>query len=210
MITSVDGATAVDGASGGLGGAGDREVFSAIRAVADVIIAAAGTMRAEDYGPPRTPSSRQAERSARGQTPFPRLAAITGSLDLDPASPMFTEAAEKPLLYTVAEALPSRRRALADRAEIVTAGPDRVELNQVLDDLAARGVSIVLVEGGPGLNGQFVADGLVDEVNVSTAPALVGGPSPRLAHGAEARDASGLSLAHLWEADGFLFSRYTR
>lgn len=210
MVTSIDGATAVDGVSGGLGGPGDKDVFSAIRAVADVIIAAAGTMRAEDYGPPRTPPARQDERRARGQAPFPRLAAITSSLDLDPSSPLFTESVEAPLIYTVDTAPADRQAALADRAEIVTAGTDRVDLSTVIDDLAARGATIVLVEGGPGLNGQFVAEGLVDEINVSTAPSLVGGDSPRIAHGEPVSSPTGLSLAHLWEDDGFLFSRYTR
>ena len=42
------------GVSGGLGGPGDKAVFSALRGVADVVLVAAGTVRAEHYGPPRT------------------------------------------------------------------------------------------------------------------------------------------------------------
>ena len=45
MVASVDGATAIDGVSGGLGGSGDTEVFRALRAIADVILVAAGTVR---------------------------------------------------------------------------------------------------------------------------------------------------------------------
>jgi riboflavin biosynthesis pyrimidine reductase len=209
MVASVDGATAVDGVSGGLGGSGDHEVFSAVRAVADVILVAAGTARAESYGPPRTPPARQAERIARGQAPYPRLALVTGSLDLDPGSPMFTEAPEPPLVYTVADAPPDRRLALTTVADVMEAGDGHVDLAEVFTDLAHRGVRVVLAEGGPGLNGQLVAAGLVDELNVTFSPHLVGGSSKRLAVGDEAAPAD-LDLAHLWEHDGALFARYVR
>ncbi|MGI9615564.1 MAG: dihydrofolate reductase family protein, partial [Acidimicrobiales bacterium] len=43
MIASADGGTAVDGLSGQLGGAGDKAMFGALRAVADVILVGAST-----------------------------------------------------------------------------------------------------------------------------------------------------------------------
>src|SRR4051812_2248584 len=55
MIASADGATAVDGLSGGLGGPPDRKVFAALRSLADVVLVAAGTVRAERYGPAALP-----------------------------------------------------------------------------------------------------------------------------------------------------------
>ena len=55
MISSVDGATAVEGRSGGLGGPADRKVFAALRSLADVVLVAAGTVRAEHYGPGTLP-----------------------------------------------------------------------------------------------------------------------------------------------------------
>src|SRR5215210_6424427 len=51
MIGSVDGATSLNGRSGGLGGPADRRVFAALRSLADVVLVAAGTVRAESYGP---------------------------------------------------------------------------------------------------------------------------------------------------------------
>src|SRR4029077_11422245 len=46
MIASADGATAVDGRSGTLGGAGDRAVFNTLRGHADLVLVGAGTVRA--------------------------------------------------------------------------------------------------------------------------------------------------------------------
>lgn len=210
MVASLCGATAVDGVSGGLGGPADKVVFSAIRAVADVILVAAGTARAESYGPPRTPPERRAERTARGQTPYPRLALVTRSLRLDTTSTLFTEAPERPLVFTVAGAPADRRAALDAVAEVVTAGDEGVDLGAVLTDLYERGARVVLVEGGPGLNGQLVEAGLVDELDLSLAPLLVGGESDRLAHGMSPPMPEPMALAHLWEGDGQLFGRYVR
>ena len=78
MIESADGAAAVDGLSGGLGGSADHEIFGLLRALAGVILVGAGTVRAEAYrparvaprwaraarGPPGHPAHRGAERPA--------------------------------------------------------------------------------------------------------------------------------------------------
>ncbi len=47
MIASIDGATAVAGLSGGLGGPADQALFAVLRSQADVVLVAAGTVRAE-------------------------------------------------------------------------------------------------------------------------------------------------------------------
>src|SRR5438067_11390610 len=51
MIASADGAATLSGRSGGLSGRADRQVFAGLRGLADVILAGAGTARAERYGP---------------------------------------------------------------------------------------------------------------------------------------------------------------
>jgi hypothetical protein len=51
MISSLDGAIAVEGRSGALGGPADRRVFQVLRSLADVIVVGAGTAREEGYGP---------------------------------------------------------------------------------------------------------------------------------------------------------------
>jgi riboflavin-specific deaminase-like protein len=209
MVASIDGATAVDGLSGPLGGPADKDVFRAIRAVADVILVAAGTARAERYGPPRTSEALQAQRVARGQAPHPRLAVVTASLDLDPASPMFAEAHEPPLVLTTQNAPQERADALAEVAAVERCGTDRVDLASALAGLRAAGCAVVVCEGGPSLNGQLLAAGLIDEVDLTLAPTLVGGASARVAVG-EAEAPTPMALAHLWQAGDLLLARYVR
>src|SRR5690349_16264359 len=67
MIASLDGATHVDGLSGGLAAPADRVTFRAIRAVADIILVAAGTARSEQYHPITTTPEIAQARAARGQ-----------------------------------------------------------------------------------------------------------------------------------------------
>ncbi|MCB0978287.1 MAG: dihydrofolate reductase family protein [Acidimicrobiales bacterium] len=209
MVASADGATAVDGLSGSLGGDADRAVFSAIRAVADVVVAAAGTVRAEGYGPPRTSEENQRARVARGQEPLPRLAVVSRSLDLDPRSAMFTGGSQRPLVFTCETADPGRLDRLSSVAEVVVCSGTSVAPGEILAHLHGSGAQVVLVEGGPSLNGAFLGADLVDELDLTTSPALVGGGSARLVSGAPERVLP-LSLAHLWEHEGVLLARYVR
>lgn len=209
MVASADGATAVDGVSGDLGGEADRITFSAIRALPDVILAAAGTVRSDGYGPPRTPKTRRAEREARGQAPYPRIAIVSRSLDLDEHAPLFTDSPTRPIVYTVESAPPERLAALEPVADVVRCPGMRVTASDITEHLQSVGVRIVLLEGGPSLNGAFLADDLIDELNLTIAPHLVGGPSSRVVSLEEQHDQH-LHLAHLWEDDGVLLARYVR
>lgn len=209
MVTSADGAISVGGVSGGLGSEADHAVFRAIRAIGDVILAAAGTVRAEGYGPPRPTESVRAARVARGQAPYPRMAVVSGSLDLDEGSSLFTEAPERPLVYTTASAPAHRVAALSAVADVHVVGHDAVDPAAMAAHLGTLGVRCVVVEGGAVLNGHLLAADLVDELNLTLAPLLVGGTARRaIVGGAEA--AHRLALAHLWESEGNLLARYVR
>lgn len=188
MIASADGATAVEGRSRGLGGPGDTQVFRALRARADAILVGAGTVRDERYGPPRPGQGRLAIVSA------------TGSLDWAHLAP------HRPWLVTTEEAGAAAAHLSAD---VITAGRGTVDLALALRTLYVQhGVRTVVSEGGPSVNGQLVAAGLVDEVCITVAPWLVSGPSARLAHGPAAPAPTRLRLHHVLEDDGWLFLRY--
>ena len=209
MISSIDGAVVVDGLSGGLGGPADKAVFRAIRGVADVIVAASGTVVAENYGPPQTPDHIQKMRVERGQDPLPRIAVVTNSAKIDPAHSVF-DSASRPILVTREQAEASRVDAIAAVAEVIKAGSDTVDLGAMLVELGKRGAKTVLVEGGPTLNAAFVAEDLVDEFCLSFAPILVGGNGPRAVGAMDSSPAYPMSLDRVLHEDGLLFHRYLR
>jgi riboflavin biosynthesis pyrimidine reductase len=211
MIATVDGATATAGVSGGLGRDGDKAVFRAVRALADVIVVGAGTVRAESYGPPRPTDAVRAMRQTRGQEPTPRMAVVSSRLALDPDQSLFAEAEQRPLVFTGTAADPARAQALAPVAELVRGTGDILDLPMVLEELASRGAEVVLCEGGPSLNGQLVAAGLVDEWCTTVSPMLVAGASARAAHGHADVPTLGLRLDRVMaDDDGYLFLRYLR
>jgi diaminohydroxyphosphoribosylaminopyrimidine deaminase/5-amino-6-(5-phosphoribosylamino)uracil reductase len=74
-------------------------------------------------------------------------------------------------------------------------GPGGVDLRDLLERLAARGVTHLLVEGGAKVHAAFVAAGLVDRLAVFVAPKLVGADGvPLLAAPGPARMADALAL----------------
>ena len=202
MVTTADGATAVGGVSGDLGGEADRAVFGALRRAAEVVLAGAETVRAEDYG--------QARDRPDG-SPGPRIALVTRSGHLDPAAKLF-RGDQPPLIYTCAACPPERVETLRAVAEVVLVGDELVDLGAALADLGRRGVRVVDCEGGPRLNGQLIELDLVDEWCVTVDPSLAGGISKRssLADDAPQGGPRRLRLDQLLEADGVLLARYVR
>jgi riboflavin biosynthesis pyrimidine reductase len=190
MITSIDGASAIAGRSGGLGGSADRHVFSVLRSVADVVLVGAGTIRAEGYGPATVP-----------------LAVVTRTCDLDLNAPLFTATMVRPLVITVARADAGRRKRASEVAEVVVAGDADVDLRRALGQLRMRGYRSVLAEGGPTLNAQLVAAGLVDELCLTLSPRLVAGVGPRIVAGVDLPMPTEMIPVSVCEEDGFLFLR---
>ncbi len=215
MVTSVDGATTVDGKSGKLGGPADRRVFRTLRGCADMILVGAGTVRAEGYRPPRTPEDTIAtRRRIDGQEERPRLVVVSASLNLDPEAPLFSDQESPhppPIVATVTTAPAERRALLEPVAEVVACGETRVDLTGLLAVLDNVGARTVLCEGGPDLNHQLVAAGLVDELCITVSPGLtggVGGDYGSLLAGPPLSTTTRLSLDRVLTEDGFLFCRY--
>ena len=191
MVTSLDGAVAVDGTSGGLGNPNDLRVLLTLRSIADLIVVGAGTARGEGYGPPKKP----------GQ----RIGVVTnrGSVDLD--AELFTSGAG----FVIA---PESADLDEARVEVLRAGRDTVDLVTAVGRLSdiVPGVRHVQVEGGPTLNAALLEADLVDELDLTIASRLVGGDGPRLTHGADTLDRR-FDVAHLLvDDDGFVFGRWTR
>jgi riboflavin biosynthesis pyrimidine reductase len=210
MVTSVDGAAAVAGRVGALSGTADQGVLHVLRALADVVLVGAGTIRAEGYGPDLVPPDEQRRRVAAGHPPVPRLAIVTRSLDLDLAAPLFTAADVRPLVVTTAAAPGARVAAAREVADVVTVGADRVDMSAALDALAERGLRRVLSEGGPHVLAELFAAGQVDELCLTVSPRVLCGHELRVTDGAPLPRPVGLRLAHVLEEDDFLFLRYTR
>jgi riboflavin biosynthesis pyrimidine reductase len=211
MIASIDGASALDGLSAGLGGPGDKAVFSALRSVADIVLVAAGTVRAERYRAPRTTPAQQARRRARGQPSHPRIAVVTGRLDLDLGSALFApDSPSRPIVITGSRPSPEQLARASEVAEVIVAGGEQVDLGAALHRLRSLGAEVVLCEGGPTLIGQLVDQDLIDESCLTVSPMLVGGDASRIASAGRAATVRPMHLARVLVDGDLLLLRHVR
>ena len=216
MVATADGAArSPDGLSAGISNASDRRVFGRLRALADVVLAGAGTVRAEGYRPARIKPELAERRAAAGQTPAPAIALVSRSLELDLGSPLFTEPPVPTIVITCGAADPARLDAAAAVADVVIAGDEEVDLHRAIGALNERGLHRVHAEGGPHLLGELAATGLLDELLLTVSPVLAGGSYPgadvvpRVLAGVPLPGAPrALTLHHALEDDGTLFLDY--
>jgi len=209
MVSSADGAVAVEGLSGGLGGAADLRALSRLRGANDVSLVGAGTVRDEGYVPLSGTPERRADRAARGLRPAPRLAIVTASGHLAPDLAVFEDPDEPPIVLTSRQGDHAALAAIEDRAEIHVVADTDLSAAVIVSTLVALGLPRVLCEGGPRLNQVMLAGGHIDEVFMTLAPTLVGGPAPRIVSG-EAEVATDLALVSVHEHEGDLLLRYRR
>jgi len=226
MIASVDGRITSEGRSGPLGGPADRELFHALRTVADGVLVGARTVRVERYNRIVAEERHRRLRAARGLDEEPYACVLTASGSFDRRIPLFAERGVR-LIALTTEGVSV---AAAGEVEHIRAGHGEVDLIAALAELRSRyGVRVVVCEGGAHTAGALVAADLVDELLLTVSPQLTGGDiasTPAGSRGIEAgeREAAEAALAllsgpplqpprHLklrwvYRSGSFLFLRY--
>lgn len=158
-----------------LSNAADLDRVDAVRASCDAILVGAGTVRADDPRLLVRSEHRRAQRVAEGRPASPRKVTVTRRTRLDPLANFFTTGECDKLVYCATPSVTEARARLGHRATVVDAGVEP-SMSQVSEDLAARGVRRLLVEGGQAVHTQFLTAGLADELHVVVAPFFVGNP----------------------------------
>ncbi len=206
FVSSVDGAATHDGLSGGLSDVADKRHFELLRRVCDVVLVGAGTVRKEGYGPMRVSDESVRWRVANGLPEHPVFAMVSGDLDLDPGSRIFTEAPVRPIVFTTSRGA-EKSDGFANVADVVVAGTKHVPGKDIVAALHERTLLSVLCEGGPHLFGSMLADGVVDELFLTINPTLEAGDARRISAG-DLADAAHLTLASTLVSGSTLLLRY--
>jgi 5-amino-6-(5-phosphoribosylamino)uracil reductase len=208
FIASPDGATTVAGKSRGLQQPGDLLVFRILRALGDAILVGAGTATAEGYGPMEDDPVVVRLREDLGRPPTSPIVVVSRRASVPPDSRLIGGAVPS-ICVTCEAADPARRAALtAAGLEVLVCGEDNVDLPLALDRLAERGIEQLTCEGGPQLLHSALVAGVVDELDLSVSPHLVGGHEVRLLPDVPLLTPVRLRLSSLLEEDGMLFARY--
>lgn len=182
MITTPDGAIDVDGRSGPLGGPADQQRLADLRRQASVVVVGAGTVMAENYGAP-----------SRADL---RIGVVSKKCALDFSTPLFASGAGFVITTTTAPHVP---------VDSVRAGTADIDFSAVLRQLPD---GLVHVEGGPTLNAALLEADVVDAINLTVSPHLVGvrGPSFTSAPHAMRR----FTLTQVDLVENFVFLRYEK
>jgi riboflavin-specific deaminase-like protein len=207
MVETLDGRIAIDGRSGPIGDDADRELFHGLRTQADAVMVGAGTIRTERYGRMVRRPDRRERRVAEGLSADPLAVVVSARLNLPEDLPLLQDPDSTVAILTASEdelpPTPARVHYLRGPAGI------ELELRPLLERLRAEhGVRSILCEGGPSLNESLVREGLVDELFLSLAPKLAGGPPLTVLTGDPLSEPITAELVSLLEHDGHLFGRY--
>lgn len=212
MASTLDGRASIDGRSGAIGNRADRELFHALRADVDGVMAGAGTVRTERYGRIIADERVRQARIERGLGAEPLACIVSGRLSLPLQTPLLGEPQARVVIVTSSAAsLPET----AAQVQYVRAARDgELDLAAAMGELHERfGVSTLLCEGGPHLNAQLLLAGVVDELFLSLAPKLAGGEDAtgealRILAGVAYADPVELELLAALENESHLFLRY--
>jgi riboflavin biosynthesis pyrimidine reductase len=212
MACTADGRATVGGRSGPIGDRADRELFHALRTAVDAVLVGAGTVRAERYHRLVRDEAHRRLRRERGLAEEPLACIVSASLSLTPEIPLLADPAARIAVLTPAPA--GELSGSATPVEYVRAAHDGLlDLPAALAELRTRlGVRTVLCEGGPHLNSQLFAAGLIDELFLSLAPKLAGGAdlgaSLRIISGPELDPPLELELLDAFASHSQLLLRY--
>jgi riboflavin-specific deaminase-like protein len=207
FAVTIDGRAAIEGRSGPIGSKTDTEMLQLLRTRVDAVMIGSGTMRAERYGRIVSDPALRTRRERIGLPHDPLAVIVSGRLDLPWDAPLFTDGGGRVLIFTTSEDEPPPTET---PLRIVRQKGISVDLVEALRHLRVeRGVRALLCEGGPGLHSELQSLELVDEIFVTVAAKLAGGPEPRMIEG-ELPRRSEWELAWLLEEGSELFARYRR
>lgn len=167
-----------------ISGSTDFDRVDELRAASDAVMVGIGTVLSDNPSLTVKSAERREKRRAKGLDENPARIVVDSLARTPPDADIFKKGAGKRII-AVSESAPEKRiEALSGISEIITAGKTRVELENLLIELKARGIDRLMVEGGATLNWGLISKGLVDEVYIYIGNMMIGGrTAPTLVDG---------------------------
>ena len=208
FATSLDGAiTGPDGKSGSINSAADHVVFELLRALSDVVVVGAGTLRSEGYTPLTVQDRWRTTRSELGVASALPLVCVSNSGQVPPRLRAAPRGTVLLATHTGSPGFAEAREVLGEQ-QVLVCGEEAVDDRRLVAVLGERGWSRILTEGGPHLASSMIAAGVLDEVCLSLTPLVVGASGPRITTAAAVPTT--YSPHVLVEEDGTVMGRWFR
>jgi 5-amino-6-(5-phosphoribosylamino)uracil reductase len=151
----------------------DLDRVDGVRATSDAILVGAATVRNDNPRLLVRAQERRDARVARGLPPSPVKVTVTERAKLDASANFFAADDTEKLVYCPSDIVAEARDRLGSVATVVDGGRP-VEMARLSEDLYARGVRRLMVEGGGTVLTQFLTGDLADELHLVVAPLFVG------------------------------------
>ncbi|QIG39578.1 deaminase [Microbacterium sp. 4R-513] len=152
----------------------DFDRVDQLRADSDAILVGASTLRRDDPRLMVRSPERQLVRTAAGLPCSPTKVTVTATGEIPCEAAFFREGDAEKIVYCPREVAPGLAARLDGTATVVGLGRGEMAMAEVLDDLEARGIRRLMVEGGGHVHTQFLVDQLADELQLVVAPFFVG------------------------------------
>lgn len=229
FVSSLDGVVALGGKYSGGGDISggnphDQMLMGLLRAVADIVIVAAGTLRAAprhtwtaDAIAPRFAEAFAQTRTLLGKSQPPLTVLVTAGGKLDLSLPVFQSGTTDVVIAANERvATDLQRRSMPAHVQVIGLPGERtISVRALLDALQRLHPSdIILTEGGPHLVSDFLAERCLDELFLTLAPQIAGRDDPArrpgFASGQEFAPQHPLwsTLVDIKRSGSFLFLRY--
>ncbi len=163
---TLDGKIATRGGDSRISSLSDLKKLHRLRSRADAVMIGRGTQL--------TDNPRLTVRQAKGRNP---VRIVVDSLARTSTNTRIFSAKGGSTIIAVSQRAPRARveRLRLKGARVIRCGTEHVDLKKLLQTLRTIGIRRVLLEGGGNLNWSMLVGKLVDEIQVTVAPFVVGG-----------------------------------
>lgn len=190
----------------------DKRRLVEIRSRCDAVLASAKTVAADHMTMGLPDAELRAERTARGQAPYPLRVLLTNSGRIDPRLRIFERTFSPIVIFSTTRMPEPIRGALAAGADLWLHEAAAVNLGGMLATLRAEyRVKRLVCEGGAQIFRALLDAGLIDEIHVTLAPRIFGGrgaPTLTGVAGDFMCRSTALRLRSMELVDGECFLRY--